>query len=232
MIATAVIAATVPRLAAVGRAPEEPVRTVGEPRRKPAGRELLPGRPCGPRSASWSRSVASPVMTIDRRASRRGPSATNADLVGAVHAVLATAAVAGVLLLVRSGPVEANLPTDLVRASGIVALIWAYSGLILGLSIGIRPVVPVRAAPLRSRSGHSIVLALHRQVNVVVLALVLLHALVFAFAQPGGSLLVALVPLVPGPQALGYTLGVLALYLAAILGPSYYLRNRIGRRTS
>jgi len=170
-------------------------------------------------------------MTIDRRASRRGPSATNAVLVGAVHAVLATAAVAGVLLLVRSGPVEANLPTDLVRASGIVALIWAYSGLILGLSIGIRPVVPVRAAPLRSRSGHSIVLALHRQVDVVVLALVLLHALVFAFAQPGGSLLVALVPLVPGPQALGYTLGVLALYLAAILGPSYYLRNRIGRRT-
>src|SRR5664279_665752 len=92
-------------------------------------------------------------------------------------------------------PVEPNLPTDLVRASGIVALIWAYSGLILGLSIGIRPVVPVRAAPLRPRSGRSVVLALHRQVNAVVLALVLLHALVFAFAQPGGSLLVALVPL-------------------------------------
>ena len=75
------------------------------------------------------------------------------------------------------------------------------------------------------------VLALHRQLNLVVLALVLLHALVFALGMPGGSLLVAFVPGISGPQSLGYTLGVLALYLALILGPSYYLRNRIGRRT-
>ena len=75
------------------------------------------------------------------------------------------------------------------------------------------------------------ILALHRQLNLVVLALVLMHALLFALGMPGGSLLVAFVPGCSGPQSLGYTLGVLALYLALVLGPSYYLRDRIGRRT-
>jgi predicted ferric reductase len=76
-----------------------------------------------------------------------------------------------------------------------------------------------------------VILALHRQLNLVVLALVLLHALVFAFGMPGGGLLTAFVPGISGPQSLGYSLGVLALYLAVILGPTYYLRDRIGRRT-
>jgi hypothetical protein len=123
---------------------------------------------------------------------------------------------------------------------------------VLGLLVGIHPVrsaVPdrvrrrevkvaatalpdVRARDRRRRPiiGRSLILDLHRQLNLLVLALVLLHALVFAFLQPGGSLLVALIPGIPGPQALGYTLGVLALYLALLLGPSYYLRDRIGRR--
>lgn len=48
--------------------------------------------------------------------------------------------------------------------------------------------------------------------------------------MPGGSLLVALVPWTAKVDGLGYTLGVLALYLAVLLGPSYYLRQYIGRR--
>jgi hypothetical protein len=85
----------------------------------------------------------------------------------------------------------AGLPTQVVQASGIVALIWAYAGLVLGLLIGIRPI----GRPRRShRLGRSVVLTLHRQLNLVVLALVMLHALVFALAMPGGSLLVAFVP--------------------------------------
>jgi predicted ferric reductase len=149
------------------------------------------------------------------------------------HALLATIAVAGCLRLIRAPFDDANLPTQLVQASGIVALIWAYTGLMVGLLIGIRPVRgrPGRRAAATRRAGRSVILALHRQLNLVVLGLVLLHALVFALGMPGGSLLVAFVPGISGPQSLGYTLGVLALYLALILGPSYYLRNRIGRRT-
>jgi hypothetical protein len=164
----------------------------------------------------------------------RSTPAQNAALVAGAHAVLATSAVGGCLTFIRAPFDDANLPTALVQASGIVALIWAYAGLVLGLLIGIRPVhgrsgrQPSRR---NSRPGRSVILALHRQLNLVVLALVLLHALVFALGMPGGSLLVAFVPGISGPQSLGYTLGVLALYLALILGPSYYLRNRIGRRT-
>jgi hypothetical protein len=111
----------------------------------------------------------------------------------------------------------------LVRASGLVALVWAYGGLVLGLAVGIA----MWHGPLRGKRPAAI--SIHRQLDVTVIALVLLHALVFAFADAGGSLLVALVPGTSNVSSLGYTLGVLGLYLAAFLGPSYYLRDRIGR---
>jgi hypothetical protein len=168
-------------------------------------------------------------------------------LLAGLHGAVAAAAVAGCLILIRLPFDGGNLPTQVVQASGIVALIWAYAGLLLGLLIGIRPLRSRsgRSAPQRpgrsgtrrlnrsgtQRPGRSVILALHRQLNLVVLALVLMHALLFALGMPGGSLLVAFVPGFSGPQSLGYTLGVLALYLALVLGPSYYLRDRIGRRT-
>jgi len=164
----------------------------------------------------------------------RSASARNAALAVVGHALLATVAVAGCLRLIRAPFDDANLPTQLVQASGIVALIWAYAGLVVGLLIGIRPVrgrFGGQPSRLYARPGRSVILALHRQLNLVVLGLVLLHALVFALGMPRGSLQLAFVPGISGPQALGYSLGVLALYLALILGPSYYLRNRIGRRT-
>jgi hypothetical protein len=196
-------------------------------------------------------------MTLDAAtapAGRRASSALNAALVAVAHALVAAAAVTGCLTLIRSPFGDANLPTQLVQASGIVALVWAYAGLVLGLLVGIRPVrtrttrsrpasqsvssadVPATRSARQGtrrqhRPGRSVVLALHRQLNLVVLALVLLHALVFAVGMPGGSLLVAFVPGISGPQSLGYTLGVLALYLALVLGPTYYLRDLIGRRT-
>jgi hypothetical protein len=191
----------------------------------------------------------------------RSTPAQNAALVAGAHAVLATSAVGGCLTFIRAPFDDANLPTALVQASGIVALIWAYAGLALGLLIGIRPTRrrtrhsptaerhvepaapdaeppaardrrhPPRGPRRQRRPGRSVILALHRQLNLVVLALVLLHAVVFAIGMPGGSLLVAFVPGVSGPQSLGYSLGVLALYLALVLGPTYFVRNKIGRRT-
>jgi predicted ferric reductase len=156
------------------------------------------------------------------------PPTLTAAAVGAGHAVIAAAAVAGCLLLVQSDSRTGDVATQLVQASGIVALLWAYAGLVLGLLIGIRPAHVGRRS---RRPGRSTVLNLHRQFNVVVVALTLLHALVFAFGMPGGSVSAAFIPGLAGPQSLGYSLGVIALYLALLLGPSYYLRDRIGRRT-
>lgn len=146
---------------------------------------------------------------------------TRALVVGGAHAAVSALAVAGVLaLLPGQGPGSAD---RLIRASGLVALLWAYVGLLLGLAVGIA------MWHGRLRGWRPRTIALHRQLDVAVIALMLLHALVFAFASPGGSLLVALVPGTSAGSTLGYTLGVVGLYLAAFLGPTYYLRDRIGR---
>lgn len=149
--------------------------------------------------------------------------------IAAAHSVTAALAV-GVVLLLHGAPTGSRGVADqLVQAPGLVALVWAYVALILGLLIGIRP----RRAPEHGgrRPGRSLTLALHRQLNLVVLALTLLHALVFALATPGGSLVTAFVPGAPDPRSFGFGLGILALYLAVLVGPTYYLRDRIGRRT-
>ena len=118
----------------------------------------------------------------------------------------------------------------LLQASGITALLWAYGGLVLGLLIGIR-VPGHRGGKPRRMAWRPSAVSWHRQVNVAVVALTLLHALTYAIGVPGGTFLVALVPWTADLDGLGYTLGVLSLYLAVLLGPSYYLRRFVGRRT-
>lgn len=115
----------------------------------------------------------------------------------------------------------------LAQASGLAALTWAYAALLLGLLVSTRqPGAHGHRPDLHWRAGA---VTVHRQLSVAVIALTLAHALLYALATPAGSLLSALVPWTAGDQQLGYTLGVLALYLFVLLGPSYYLRDRIGR---
>ncbi|MET3807397.1 hypothetical protein ABIB25_004420 [Nakamurella sp. UYEF19] len=152
-------------------------------------------------------------------------------VVGGGHALAATAATAGCYWLLanvrRFG--QGNVSTLLLQASGIVALLWAYAGLVLGLVISIRQ--PNRRGGRPRRMGwRPAVVTWHRQLNVAVIGLTLLHALTYGIGVPGGSLLVALVPWTAHVDGLGYTLGVLSLYLAVLLGPSYYLRRYVGRR--
>src|SRR4029077_12193360 len=115
---------------------------------------------------------------------RRIEGPLTAGLVGVAHAVVAAGAVGGGLLLVQSGLGTPDLATRLVQASGIVALVWAYAGLVLGLVIGIRPTGAGALLRRSRRTGSSAVLTLHRQLSIVVLALTVLHALVFAFGMP------------------------------------------------
>jgi predicted ferric reductase len=148
-----------------------------------------------------------------------------------VHTALAIAAVVLVGLLLRRSDAtgQRSLGLLVAQATGLAALGWAYVSLLLGMLVAIRP--PGRAAGRGSLSWRSATVTLHRQVSLAVVALTVAHALTYALATPDGSLLVAFLP-GPAPyDSIGYSTGVLALYLAVVLGPSYYLRDRIGRRT-
>ena len=151
--------------------------------------------------------------------------------VGLGHGLVAAVATGGMYWLLASARrFGQGAPSVLLlQASGIVALLWAYGGLVLGLVISIR--VPDRGGKPRRMAWRPTAVSWHRQINIAVIALTLLHALTYAVGVPGGSLLVALVPWTADLDGLGYTLGVLSLYLAVLLGPSYYLRRFVGRRT-
>lgn len=112
-----------------------------------------------------------------------------------------------------------------LQATGIAALIWAYAGVALGLAESGRR---IRWLPL-SRRGLDM---LHRHISLVVIALIAVHALATAYDAMGDSLLTVLVP---GQEGWGaakwaYDLGIVAFYLALVLGPTYYLRRKIGPR--
>jgi hypothetical protein len=141
----------------------------------------------------------------------------------AAHVLVAAAAVTAVDLAFVRGARSVDQAGYLVDASGMVALVWAYGGLVLGLVTGARRFG--RFLPPRA-----VLLTWHRQLNLVVVALMLLHALVWVFGSDAGSLLVAFVPQTADTGALGYSAGVLSLYLAVLLGPTWYLRRRIPRR--
>ncbi|HEY2267199.1 MAG TPA: ferric reductase-like transmembrane domain-containing protein [Streptosporangiaceae bacterium] len=112
-----------------------------------------------------------------------------------------------------------------LQATGIAALIWAYAGVALGLVESGRG---IRWLPL-SRRGLD---RLHRHISLLVIVLIAVHALATAYDAMGDSLLTILVP---GQESWGaakwsYDLGIIAFYLALLLGPTYYLRRRIGMR--
>jgi Ferric reductase like transmembrane component len=146
-------------------------------------------------------------------------------LIGAGHGLAAVAGT-GLFFLLLGDPGRQGAEgygVQLLRATGVTALVWSYAGLIIGLVVGIRPPPPLRPYRLR-------LITIHRQLNLAALALIVAHVVSYAGFTPGGSWLVALVPQTASVSRLGYTAGVLALYLAVVLGPSYYLRQWIGHR--
>jgi sulfoxide reductase heme-binding subunit YedZ len=109
------------------------------------------------------------------------------------------------------------------RASGIVAVALVSISVLIGLAMAAKQV-----PPRRKRA----VVALHEQLALVALVAIAVH---------GGSLMgdAWLRPGLAGitiPFALHYRpgftgLGIIAGYLAVLLGPTFYLRRRIGTRT-
>ena len=114
----------------------------------------------------------------------------------------------------------------ILQATGLAGLIWAYVGVSLGLLESGRTVswLPL-SRPQLDR--------LHRQISLLVLALMAVHVATTALDAMGDSWKTITIPWQWSnqgwPQAVtGYTTGIVAFYLAVVLGPSYYLRRTIG----
>lgn len=109
------------------------------------------------------------------------------------------------------------------QAVGWAALLWSWLTIQLGLAVPIFR--RLRRGHLRNR-----VEGLHRSMSLTLIALMLAHAVLLLGDKMGDTLVTDFVPwttsYVPGrfPQALG----IFSLYLALLLGLTFYVRGRIG----
>ncbi len=109
------------------------------------------------------------------------------------------------------------------RASGIVALVLISLSVLMGLAMAAR----VLSRPAIKRA----VARLHEQVALVALFAITVHGLALLgdhWLKPG--LRGIAVPFAMGYRPSFTGLGIIAGYLAALLGPSFYVRKRIGAR--
>lgn len=108
------------------------------------------------------------------------------------------------------------------RASGVVALAAVSLSVLLGLALAAKA---LPASRRRSASG------LHEQLALLALTAITAHAVALlgdGWLAPGWRGIA--VPFALGYRPLFSGLGVIAAYLAFLLGPSFYLRRRIGAR--
>jgi methionine sulfoxide reductase heme-binding subunit len=109
------------------------------------------------------------------------------------------------------------------RASGLVALVLVTVSVGLGLTM---------AGKVMRRPGlSSRLLAVHEQTALAGLVAIAVHGITLLgdpWLHPGVAGVT--VPLAIGYRPLATALGIVAAYLAALLGLTYYLRRRIGAR--
>ena len=112
-----------------------------------------------------------------------------------------------------------------LQATGLVALLWAYLGVALGLAESGRT---RRWLPLRRRDLDR----LHRYISLLVIGLIVVHMAATALDAMGDSLMTVLAPQQESWTAArwAYDPGIFAFYLAILLGPTYYLRRFTGMR--
>ena len=113
----------------------------------------------------------------------------------------------------------------ILEATALAALVWAYISVVLGLAVSDRGHgwLPI---------SHRRMTALHRQISLLVLALILVHALAVAFDALGDNLITAFIPNQVSQRGARWArdLGMAAFYIALLIGPSYYVRRKIGTR--
>lgn len=113
----------------------------------------------------------------------------------------------------------------LCQAFGFSALIWSWAGMLVGLAVSL---VQPRWMPVSRQTLDRV----HRQITWTVIALVFAHALSLVWDQMGDTIAGAFVPwMLPySPGRFDVAVGIVAFYLAVVLGPTYYLRRRLGTR--
>jgi sulfoxide reductase heme-binding subunit YedZ len=112
--------------------------------------------------------------------------------------------------------------SDTTRNLGISALLLLGASLPLGLLVGRRLVRGRRAAILYTA---------HRTLSIAGLAVVGLHLLTLLGATSLGPSLARLaVPFLWPHRTLATGLGVIGTWILVVLGPSFYLRRRVGVR--
>ncbi len=109
------------------------------------------------------------------------------------------------------------------RASGITAFLLVSCSVLLGLAMATKI--------LRGRVRPPVLVKLHEHLALAGLVAIAVHAITLlgdAWLNPGPAGL--LVPFTIDHEPLFTGLGVIAAYLAALLGLSYYARRRIGTK--
>jgi sulfoxide reductase heme-binding subunit YedZ len=109
------------------------------------------------------------------------------------------------------------------RASGITAFLLVSCSVVLGLAMATKI--------LRGRVRAPVLLKLHEHLALAGLVAIAVHAITLlgdAWLHPGP--VGVLVPFTMGYRPLFSGLGIIAGYLAALLGLSFYIRRRIGAK--
>ena len=121
-------------------------------------------------------------------------------------------------------PDPANYPMWLAaRSAGIVAFLLIAVAVVLGLFLA--------SGAFRRPGLKRDLVKVHQQIALAALAAIGAHGLLLLgdkWLKPGITGIV--VPFTLGYRPLWTGLGILAGYLAAVLGPTFYLRRRIGAR--
>ncbi|WP_229294165.1 ferric reductase-like transmembrane domain-containing protein [Staphylococcus lloydii] len=113
----------------------------------------------------------------------------------------------------------------ILQASGIIALFWSYLSVLLGLMTSSKGIkwLPIKKAKINS---------LHRQISLLVIGMILVHAVATSFNNMGDSFITSFIPW-QAPWEGGnfsYNLGIFGFYLAILLGPTFYLRSKLSTK--
>jgi methionine sulfoxide reductase heme-binding subunit len=117
-------------------------------------------------------------------------------------------------------------PYSLSQAFGWAALLWSWLTVLLGLSL---PILVWRRHP----QIREIAERLHRSTSLTVVGLVITHAILLIWDKMGDTLITVFIPWTTSykPGLFPEALGIVSFYLALLLGPSFYLRDKLGPRT-
>jgi methionine sulfoxide reductase heme-binding subunit len=116
-------------------------------------------------------------------------------------------------------------PYSLSQAVGWVALGWSWLTILLGVSL------PIWIWLGRPRLRGTVE-QLHRSTSLTLIALMIVHAVVLIGDKMGDNLVTVLVPWMShyAPGLFPQTLGIVSLYVAVLLGLTFYARGRLGFR--